>query len=182
MTKLKKNIKKLHYETKINYIKNYSKKLWSTLNDILGWGWGELFFSFIELDGSFITKSTDIANYFNDLFIGKISKLNHDMPATNADTTHSSISDQIMKDKHCFEFRKVSVEEVKKVLSVNNNKSLVSDNVDGKLRIIASDIAIPICLVFNLRLIESVCPLARREAKVIPLSKNSKAPFTGSNS
>ena len=37
----------------------------------------------------------------------------YDMPASNADTTDPSISDQIMKDKHCnFEFRKVSVEEV----------------------------------------------------------------------
>ena len=67
--------------------------------------------SYIESDGSFITKPTDIANYFNDLFIGKISKLRDDMPATNADTIHPSISDQIMKDKnYTFEFRKVSVE------------------------------------------------------------------------
>jgi hypothetical protein len=65
---------------------------------------------------------------------------------------------------------------------INNDKSLVSDNVDGKLRIIAADIAIPICLVFNLSLLESVCPQAWREAKVIPLPKNSKAPFTGLNS
>ena len=56
--------------------------------------------SFIESDGSFITKVTDIANYFNVFFIGKISKFREDMPATNADTTHPSISDQIMKDKH----------------------------------------------------------------------------------
>jgi hypothetical protein len=70
----------------------------------------------IESDGSFITKTTNIANYFNTFLIGKISKLRHDMPATNADTTHSSITDKIMKDKHCnFEFRKVSVEEVKKI-------------------------------------------------------------------
>jgi hypothetical protein len=56
----------------------------------------------------------DFANYFNDFFIGKISKVRHDMPATNTDTTYPRITDQIMKDKHCnFEFRKVSVEEVK---------------------------------------------------------------------
>jgi F420-dependent methylenetetrahydromethanopterin dehydrogenase len=34
VTKLKKN--KLHYETKIDYIKNDSKKLWDTLNKICG--------------------------------------------------------------------------------------------------------------------------------------------------
>ena len=61
----------------------------------------------------FITiKPTDIANYLNDFFIGKISKLRDDMPATNADTTHPRILDQIMKDKNCtFECHKVSVEE-----------------------------------------------------------------------
>ena len=54
------------------------------------------------------------------------------MLATNADTTHSSISDQIMKDKNCtFEFHKVSVEEVKQLLlSINNDKPPGSDNLD----------------------------------------------------
>ena len=41
------------------------------------------------------------------------------MPATNADTTHPRISDQIMKDKNCtFEFHKVTVEEEKKNIVV----------------------------------------------------------------
>ena len=90
--------------------------------------------SFIESDGSFITKPTDTANYFNDFFLRKINKLRDDMPATNAYTTHSSISDQIMKDKNCTsEFHKVSVEKVKKtLLSINNDKSPGSDNLDGK--------------------------------------------------
>lgn len=55
------------------------------------------------------------------------------------------------------------------LLSLNNDKP------------IADDIATPICYVFNLSLLECVCPKAWREAKVIPLPKNSKAPFTGSN-
>ena len=74
-----------------------------------------------------------------------------------------------MKIKHCnFDFRKVSVEEVKKLLLSFNNKPPGSDNLDGKLlRIIADDIATPICHIFNLSLLESVCPQAWREAKVI---------------
>ena len=96
VTKLNKN--KLHYETKRNYIKNDSNKLWSTLNKIMRKKANSAP-SYIESDVSFITKPTDIA---------KINKLRDDMPATNADTTHPSISDQIMKDKKCtFEFRKV---------------------------------------------------------------------------
>ena len=105
------------------------------------------------------------------------------MPAANTDATHPSISDQIMKDKH-FEFRKVSVEEVKKILlSINNDKPPGSGNLDGKLlRIIANDIATPICQIFDLSILECVCPQCWWEAKVITLPKNSKAPFTGSNS
>ena len=63
------------------------------------------------------------------------------MPATNADTTHPIISDQIMKNRNCtFEFRKVSVEEVKKLLlSINNYKPPGSDNLDGKLLRITTD-------------------------------------------
>ena len=143
----------------------------------------ELSSLFIELDGSFITKATDIANYFNYFFIGKISKLRDDMPATATLTLHIQVHilDQIMKDKICtFEFRvEVSVEEVKKVLlSINNDKPPGSDNLDGTLlRIIADDIATPICHIFNLSLLESVCPQAWREAKVIQLPKNSKPPL-----
>jgi hypothetical protein len=63
------------------------------------------------------------------------------MPATNADTTHPSTSDQIMKDKPS-KFLKGSVEEVKKVLlSINNDKPPGSDN--KSLRIIADNIATP---------------------------------------
>ena len=74
------------------------------------------------------------------------------------------------------------MEEVKKVLlSINNDKPPGSDNLDGKLlRIIADDIATPICHIFSLSLLERVCPQAHKEAKMIPLPKDSKAPFTGS--
>ena len=162
----------------IHYIKNDSKKPWSTLNEILGKKSNSAP-SFIESGGSFITKPTYIANYFNNL--ARYSKFMHDMTATNADTTHPSITDEIMKEKHCnFEFGKLSVEEVKE-MSINNDKPPGSDNLDGKLLRITDDIATPVCHIFNLSLQESVCPLAWREAKVILLPKNSKPLFTGSN-
>jgi hypothetical protein len=63
----------------------------------------------------------------------------------------------------------MSVEEVGEVLlSFNNDKPPGSDNLDGKLlRIVVNDIATPICHIFNLSLLESVCPQSWREAKVI---------------
>ena len=44
------------------------------------------------------------------------------------------------------------------------------------LRIIADDIATPICHIFNISLLESVCPQAWRQAKVIPLVKPTLLP------
>ena len=113
-------------------------------------------------------------------FNGKISKTRHDMPATNSEPTHPCITDQIMKDKNCnFEFRKVNVEEARKVLfSINNDKPPGSGNLDVKwLRMIGDCIATPICHLFNLSLQERVYPQAWRVEKVIPLPKNSKAPL-----
>lgn len=73
--------------------------------------------SFTESNGSIITKPTDIPNYFNYFFIGKISKFRHGMPTTNSEPTHPFITDQNMKDKHCnSEFLKVSGEEVIQLL------------------------------------------------------------------
>ena len=76
----------------------------------------------------------------------------------------------IMKEKHCnFEFCTVSVGEVVKLLlSINNDKPLGIDNLDGKLlRMVADTIAPPICHIFNLSLEESLCPQTWRQARVI---------------
>ena len=84
----------LHYETKIREIKNKHKKLWS-LNDILGKKANSAL-SFIQSDGSFITKPTDIVNYFMILTLARLANLDMNASKTNADTTHPSIPDQIM--------------------------------------------------------------------------------------
>ena len=60
-----------------------------------------------------------------------------------------------MKEKHCkFEFWKVSVREVERLLlSINNDKPPGIDNLDGKLlRMVADSIATPICHIFKLSL------------------------------
>jgi hypothetical protein len=60
---------------------------------------------------------------------------------------------------------------------------MISYQVDGKLlRMVADCIARPICHVFNQSLKECVCAQVWKEATVIPLPKNSKALFAGSNS
>jgi hypothetical protein len=74
VTKRNKKEKKLYYEAKINDIKNGGNKLWSSLNEIMGRKTNSTP-SLIKSDGILITKPFDVANYFNDYFIGKVGTL-----------------------------------------------------------------------------------------------------------
>ena len=183
MTKLNKKNKGLYNEAKINDIKNDGKRHWRAINEIMG---RKTTPTFIETDGLFITKPFDVANYINDYLIVNVDTLRQEMPTTNSEPSYLCIKKTIiMKVKHCkVEFWKVSVGEVENVLlSTNNAKPPGIDNLDGKqLRMVADTKATHICHIFNLSLEESLCPQARREAKVTPLPKSGKAAFTGSNS
>ena len=110
VTKLNKKKKKLFYESRINEIKHDGKKLWSTLNDIMGRKSNPTP-SFIEVEGTYLTKPVDIANYFNDYFTNKVCKLRQEMPTPHCEPLYSCIQDKIMNDKKCsFEFCKVTIE------------------------------------------------------------------------
>ena len=55
-------------------MKKDSKKLWRTENEILGKKENSAP-PFIESDGSFITKPTDIGNYFNDCSLARLANV-----------------------------------------------------------------------------------------------------------
>ena len=68
------------------------------------------------------------------------------------------------------------------MLAIHNDKPPGIDNLDGKLlRMVEYCIVTPVCYIFNQSLKECVCPQVWKEAKVIPLPKNIKAPFAGFN-
>lgn len=183
ITKLNRKKKKLHYESRLNDIKHDGRKLWSTLNEIMGRK-SSATPSFIEVEGSFITKPVDVANYFNDYFINKVCKLRQEM-STVGESLNSHIQNKIMFGKNCaFEFCNITVEEVKKLLlSIDTEKPPGIDNWDGKLlKTVADHVATPVCHIFNLSLNSNIFPECWKEAKVIPLPKNTCAAFTGSNS
>jgi hypothetical protein len=94
---------------------------------------------------SFITKPLDIANRFNDYFTSKVKKLSCEMTTLNSDC--------------CFEFGKVSVGEVGKLLlSINNEKPPGIDNRNGKpLRMVAGCHATPICYTVSLTKVKKEC-------------------------
>ena len=60
--------KQLFYENKIKSVKNDKKKMWNVVNDMMGRN-PKTCPSYLEVDGTFLTKPVDIANYFNDYLI-----------------------------------------------------------------------------------------------------------------
>ena len=64
VTTLNKNTKKEYYQQKISNAKNDSKKIWKTLNEIMGRK-SNSSSNHVECDGIYITKPLEIANYFN---------------------------------------------------------------------------------------------------------------------
>ena len=139
----------------------------------------------VELNGFVLTKPGEIANHFNDFYVGKVSNLRQTMTNTNNVKANDCIKTIIMKDKSCeFKFHQVEVSEVERLLcSLTDSKSAGLDNLDSKvLRITAGIIASPICHIINRSLDMGLCPKMWKEAKVIPLPKDTNAAFNEKNS
>ena len=139
----------------------------------------------VESNGLVLTKPGEIANHFNEFYVGKVSKLRQDMTITDNSKANDCIKKIIMKDKLCeFKFLQIEVSEVERLLrSLPDSKTAGLDNLDGKvLRLTAGIIASPICHIINRSLEVGLCPKRWKEAKVIPLPKDTKAVFNERNS
>ena len=185
VTKLNRKKKKAYYQNLILERKNDGNKLWKTLNEIMGRAKTNSP-SFIEVDGSFLTKGKDIANHFNDHFVGKVDKLTKDMPPFRVSgISHKIIANKIMRNKQCvFKFQPIENDEVERLLAgLQNDKPAGMDNIDGRLlKVVSNIIALPICHIFNLSLKEGIFPQVWKSAKVVPLPKNKQKSFSAVNS
>lgn len=184
VTKLNKSKKKEYYKQRISEVKNDGKKLWTTMNEIMGRK-SSTSSSFIQSDGVFITKPYEIANYFNNFFIGKVDKLRNNMQSSDGAVSNKLISNGIMENNNChFEFQQISTDVVMEMLmSLPEHNSSGTDNLDGKLiKLAATYVAAPIAHIFNKCLIHGVHPTLWKEAKIIPLPKDKNSTFNGPNS
>ena len=184
VTKLNKIKKNNYYKNRIENAKLDSRKIWNTLNELMGKKANQIP-SFLETEGNILTKPLDIANYLGDYFKNKIKKLRDDMADTDkVDISSELINDKIMKDKLCrFCFVNISIDRIQKYLSNSPEKSSGVDNLEIQLLKPVSDlIAVPIAYIMNLSLSKGKCPVEWKTAKIIPLAKNTKEPFSGKNS
>ena len=140
--------------------------------------------TYLEVEGTFLTKPVQIANYLNDYFLDKVKHLRRNMNQTINSNSTSLINDLIMKNKKCtFKIEKVTITDVECLLVKCNDKPPGVDNLVGTfLRCVANFVAEPICYIINLSIDKCICPQAWKIAKIIPLAKNPAGPFSGTNS
>lgn len=174
ITKMNRQKKKFNYQCKFEECKHDSKKLWKTLNDAIGRDKIVKVPSFIEVEGKFISRPVDIANYLDNFFMNKVNTIRDQMLPVSGGLSDSIIKRKIMKDNVCnFEFKKIGEEEVEKRLySVNSDKPCRIDHLDGRLLKLAVEcIVVPICHIFNLCLENCVYPQLWKIAKVTHCEK-----------
>lgn len=182
VVKMNKKKKRDYFQNEINEAKNDSKKLWSTLNKIMGRSSATVT-PYVENNGLFISSPQAIANYFMNYFTSKVEKLRATMAPTNPDL-YDLILNKIMNDKNCsFAFHKVDTTFVENILkSLADGKASGIDHLDSRLfRLAAVHLSLPICHLFNQSFAHSIFPDKWKESKMIPLSKNKKLTFTGPN-
>ena len=184
VTKQNKIKRKDYYKQRLYESRLDSKKLWSALNEIMGRK-SNVCHPLIESNGLVLTKPGDIANHFNNYYVGKVERLRQSMGTSQNTMSNDCIRNVIMKDKNCvFAFKPVEVDEVERLLCALPNSKLAGlDRLDSKLlRMTASTVAPPICHIFNRCLTTGIFPSIWKEAKVVPLPKDTKSVFNETNS
>ena len=184
VTKLNKAKKRAHYQNKIVQARLDGNMMWKTLNEMMGRK-GKSTPSFIEVNGQYLTKPLDIANYFSGYFSNKIQSLCDDLPAINENNnSHGKLIAEIMHSKSCkFAFDDINADTILKIFNKSKETSPGVDNIHMKLlKPVANLIALPVAHVINVSFKSGIFPSDWKMAKVIALPKNSKESFSGKNS
>lgn len=184
VTKLNRLKKRAYYENKFKDIKSNTSKTWNTLNELTK-RISKPVPSFLEVDNLFLTKSVDIANYLGDYYKSKVQTLRKNMNSkTTTDLGCSTIKNNIMENKYCtFAFDKVSISTIESVLKSMKVKPSGMDELDIRLlKLVADIVAIPVSHIINISLEKCRYPVKWKVAKIVPLPKNTKEPFSAKNS
>lgn len=111
VTKVNRVKKKKYFQKRIEDSGTDSKRMWNVFNEIMGEKSNCT--SFVELHGVYLTKPIQIANYFNEYFVNKVSNLRETMKCMADSNSNELIETFIMKDKLCsFEFHQVNIVQV----------------------------------------------------------------------
>ena len=155
---------------KFEHSKGDMKKTWKLINTITGRKKKEQNQAqFVNDENTIVEDPIEIANAFNDFFVGIGPKLAKDIQATGKD--YAEYMNAPMKESI---FMKPIVEnEIVKIISkFDKNKSPGHDDIGNNiLKKIANEIAKPLTSIFNMSICSGVVPDSLKIAKVVPIYK-----------
>jgi len=174
LKKLIREAKKSYYESCFKKFKDDIRKTWDTIKTIINRTkkLKEFPQSFL-INGAYISDTQIIANEFNLYFVSVGPKLAANIQSPDS----SSFRDYLQSPyQHSFQFEKVSVDVVSKI--IDNLKAKSSSGIDHLsnklLKFIKDDIAIPLTLIINQSIETGIFPDRLKIAKVIPLFKKNE--------
>lgn len=171
--------KKSHITNNIETNKNNTRKMWQTLNNLLGRNKNSKFPDFFtNSDGHKISNNNDIAEKFNSFFTNIGSTLAAKIPDPPSDfkpplALFNNQHSLFLTPTSCIE-----IDEITSKLKLSNSSG--DDNISNTLlKKIMPSINLPLVHIFNLSLSNGVVPTKLKIAHVTPIFKaGSKHDFT----
>ena len=168
---LKRFAKKRYYYAKITEFKHDSKKLWSTLNEIIGRKNDKSSISDTFLiDEKSVTDPHTICNEFCKYY----SNIGRNFASKIPDSKYSP--ERFLKGNypHSLFLQPTDSEEIRKIIfGLKNKKSYGIDGISSHIfKNFALELAVPISDIFNMSILNGIVPDIMKIAKVIPVYKS----------
>ena len=172
--KLKRNMKRLYYKSKLDENKLDMKKTWSILKQAIGKqnDKASLPVSF-SINGQTVTNKLEVAGGFNDYFSKIGEKTSHNVP-----TTKRNFTDYMPKPVPQSMFLEPVIPDtiIETTHKLKSKSSFGHDGISSKiLKLSINIIAVPITHIINLSLTTGFIPGKLKIAKVIPIFKSADA-------
>ena len=168
--------KKMAMKKKYYDAENYTKKLWKTTKDNLGWT-RNLSPNTLSFNGKTIHKPIEIANTINLAHISRNLKLHREIPKNNIDPI-KNFQKLTTGENLIFNLKTLTMNELRKM--VREMKSSPSAGIDcismKTLKQIFPAVEAGVLNLINTCFTTGVYPRDLKSAKIIPLLKNGKPP------
>lgn len=170
-----KTAKEFYYNTKFENCAGDVKSQWKIVNDLIGEHRNKCEINCIKSDNGLLTNDVEIANEFNQYFLGVAHKLRSGInsPHIQHNPDYNTFFSQRLNFKSSFFLRPTTTEEVSAVIhSLKNNKAPGFDNINSSVvKKIAPNIINVLTYLYNFSLSTGEFPQCLKKANVIPIFK-----------
>ena len=168
-----KNIKKDYYHNKIKNADNNSKKIWQTINEILGRKvkTTDDSISLRNENNDIISEPNAVASMFNNFYIEFAPDLASKIPIPKI--TIEDLLKNVPRPTEVFNYRPHPEEEILEIIKKTKPKlSSGADNISGKLILgIKGLLTKPLTTIINKGYVEKAFPPSKKISKLTPIHK-----------